>query len=94
MLALISALVFRQSEADKPKLDYCLTTNIDKVPGCFNALKLASDHNFKELSEDCCKAVYSIFPDTCYLTISPGQFLPINVFKDICKYKRDQIYNF
>ncbi|ESQ51224.1 hypothetical protein EUTSA_v10017595mg [Eutrema salsugineum] len=80
LLALISTLIFRQSEADA---NYCSTTAIDNVPGCFDAVRLASDFDFRWLSKDCCQAV-RIFLDPCYLIVYPGKAYPIHFFQSIC----------
>lgn len=83
LLALILVLVIRQLEA-APKQVFCSTAPIDRVPGCYDALRLASGHDFRWLSENCCRAVFSIYPDNCSLTVYPNIDLPIYVFKDIC----------
>ncbi|KAG2273385.1 hypothetical protein Bca4012_086036 [Brassica carinata] len=80
VLALISALVFLQSEAG----NYCPTENINSIPGCWDALKLASGKDTRWLSRDCCRAVYSVNSNVCYLLLYPGKAYPIKMFKDIC----------
>ncbi|KAJ4892170.1 ECA1-like gametogenesis related family protein [Raphanus sativus] len=79
VLALISALVFLQSEADE-----CPTGNINLVPGCFDALRLASGKDYSRLSRACCRAVYSINSDTCFFLFYPSPPYPIKTFKNIC----------
>ncbi|ESQ51225.1 hypothetical protein EUTSA_v10017866mg [Eutrema salsugineum] len=83
MLVLISAVIPRPSEA-APQIKYCSTERIDRVPGCFNALRLASDRDYRSLTVECCRAVYATLPDTCFLTVYPDRVLPISVFRVIC----------
>ncbi|KAH0924744.1 uncharacterized protein LOC103866644 [Brassica rapa] len=80
VLALISALVFLQSEA----VDRCPTGNINLVPGCFDALRLASDKDYSRLSRACCRAVYSLDSDTCFFLFYPSPAYSIKIFKNIC----------
>ncbi|KAL0817877.1 hypothetical protein Bca101_074321 [Brassica carinata] len=80
VLALVSALVFLQSEAG----NYCPTENINSIPGCFDALKLASGKDYRRLTRDCCRAVFSVIPDTCFLLLFPGKAYPIKMFRNIC----------
>ncbi|CAH8324119.1 unnamed protein product [Eruca vesicaria subsp. sativa] len=80
LLALISASVFLRSEAG----NYCSTENINSIPGCFDALKLASGHDYRKLTRDCCRAVYSVNSETCYLLLFPGKAYPIMMFRNIC----------
>ncbi|ESQ52181.1 hypothetical protein EUTSA_v10017888mg [Eutrema salsugineum] len=86
LLALISALILRQSGAELVGHENCDTTAIDKVPGCYDALRLASDSDYRWLSKDCCQAV-STFLDPCFLVCYPGKSYPINIFQDICSSK-------
>ncbi|CAG7878609.1 unnamed protein product [Brassica rapa] len=79
-LSLVSALVFLQSEAG----NYCSTENINSIPGCFDALKLASGKDYRRLTRDCCRAVFSVIPDTCFLLLFPGKAYPIKMFRNIC----------
>lgn len=83
LLVLISALTFQQSKA---QTNYCPRTNIDHIPGCFNALLLAYDKDYSRLTRDCCRAVFSL-PTTCVLLVSPGKTYPITSFRLICVYK-------
>ncbi|ESQ44143.1 hypothetical protein EUTSA_v10006373mg [Eutrema salsugineum] len=85
LLALISALVFRQSKALVGH-ENCETTAIDNVPGCYDALRLASDSDFRWLSKDCCQAV-STFLDPCFLVCYPGKSYPIHFFQSACSLK-------
>ncbi|CAA7040375.1 unnamed protein product [Microthlaspi erraticum] len=85
LLTLISALIFRPLEAQSqsntsicPKI-----TAIDKVTGCFKAVRFAADHDERYLSEICCKAVRSIFPD-CLLLVLPSKAVNTEVIKGIC----------
>ncbi|XP_048636262.1 uncharacterized protein LOC106365669 [Brassica napus] len=80
VLALVSALVFLQSEAG----NYCPTENINSIPGCFDALKLASGKDYRRLTRGCCRAVFSVIPDTCFLLLFPGKAYPIKMFRNIC----------
>ncbi|CAN7052351.1 unnamed protein product [Brassica oleracea var. botrytis] len=80
LLSLVSALVFLQSEAG----NYCPTENINSIPGCFDALKLASGKDYRRLTRDCCRAVFSVIPDTCFLLLFPGKAYPIKMFRNIC----------
>ncbi|EOA32094.1 hypothetical protein CARUB_v10015343mg [Capsella rubella] len=82
LLALTSTLVFRQSEA-QPNSNLCSTTAIDNVPGCFDAVRLAADADFRWLSKDCCNAVETL-PDTCFLVVVPGKAYYTNIFRSIC----------
>ncbi|CAF1794050.1 unnamed protein product [Brassica napus] len=76
---IVSALVFLQSEAG----NYCPTENINSIPGCFDALKLASGKDYRRLTRDCCRAVFSVIPDTCFLLLFPGKAYPIKMFRNI-----------
>ncbi|XP_056858391.1 uncharacterized protein LOC130507756 [Raphanus sativus] len=80
VLALILALVFLQSEAG----NYCPLENINSIPGCFDALKAASGNDTRRLTRDCCRAVFSVNSDTCYLLLFPGKAYPIKMFRNIC----------
>lgn len=82
LLALISTLIFRPSEA-QPNSNLCSTTAIDNVPGCFYAVRLAASGDLRWLSRDCCKAVRKL-PDTCYLLVVPGKAYYTNIFRSIC----------
>ncbi|KAG7575601.1 hypothetical protein ISN45_Aa03g000820 [Arabidopsis thaliana x Arabidopsis arenosa] len=66
--ALILALIVRPSEA-APRDVYCLTTRISRVPGCYDALRLAAGRDYRWLSVDCCRAVFATLPETCVLTL-------------------------
>ncbi|WZZ63426.1 hypothetical protein YC2023_063533 [Brassica napus] len=79
VLALVSALVFLQSEAG----NYCPLENINSIPGCFDALKLATGKDISKLTRACCRAVFSVSSDTCYLLLFPGKAYPIKIFRDI-----------
>ncbi|KAH0881741.1 LOW QUALITY PROTEIN: hypothetical protein HID58_069135 [Brassica napus] len=79
MVPIVSALVFLQSEAG----NYCPTENINSIPGCFDALKLASGKDYRRLTRDCCRAVFSVIPDTCFLLLFPGKAYPIKMFRNI-----------
>ncbi|XP_020886104.1 uncharacterized protein LOC110229715 [Arabidopsis lyrata subsp. lyrata] len=81
--ALILALILRPSEA-APRDVYCLTTRISRVPGCYDALRLAAGRDYRWLSVDCCRAVFATLPDTCVLTLKGDFALPISVFRVIC----------
>ncbi|XP_010446030.1 PREDICTED: uncharacterized protein LOC104728797 [Camelina sativa] len=79
LLALISTLSFRPSEARNTNL--CFTTAIDNVPGCFYAVKLVADGDFRWISRECCDAVRTL-PDTCYLEVVFGKcsyFISLNM---------------
>ncbi|KAF3584102.1 hypothetical protein F2Q69_00032613 [Brassica cretica] len=91
VLALVSALVFLQSQAgnycsleNSEAGNYCPTENINSIPGCFDALKLASGKDYRRLTRDCCRAVFSVIPDTCFLLLFPGKAYPIKMFRNIC----------
>ncbi|CAN8272570.1 unnamed protein product [Cochlearia groenlandica] len=81
VLALVSALIFQKSEAAAIK--YCSTTNIELIPGCYDALRLAYDKDFRKLSRDCCRAVFSL-PTDCVVPIHPGKTYPSTSFRFIC----------
>ncbi|AEE73646.1 unnamed protein product [Arabidopsis thaliana] len=83
LLAITLASILRPSEAAPPEV-YCLTYRISRVPGCYDALRLAAGRDYRWLSVDCCRAVYATLPDTCFLTLKPDLALPINVFRVIC----------
>ncbi|XP_010485055.1 PREDICTED: uncharacterized protein LOC104763372 [Camelina sativa] len=84
LLALISPLSFRQSEARNTNL--CFTTAIDNVPGCIYAVRLVADGDSRWISRECCDAVRTL-PDTCYFEVVPGKAYPTNIFKSVCIYK-------
>ncbi|EOA29667.1 hypothetical protein CARUB_v10015688mg [Capsella rubella] len=83
LLAIILALIARPAEA-APPLVYCVTKRIERVPGCYDALRLAADRDYRWLSVDCCRAVYATLPATCFLKVFRDLILPISVFRDIC----------
>ncbi|CAA7032756.1 unnamed protein product [Microthlaspi erraticum] len=88
LLALISASMFRQSEA--AKLAFCPIAELEKVAGCHDSLKLAADRDYRWLRNDCCVLVHSFFlkDPQCQIAILPGRAaddsLPVIVFEDIC----------
>ncbi|KAG2321617.1 hypothetical protein Bca52824_014830 [Brassica carinata] len=77
------ALIFTALSEAAAKVDYCSTTAIDKVDGCYDSLKLAAEDDYRWLRKDCCKVVYAIsYP--CFLDVLHGRNLDINFFKSIC----------
>ncbi|CAH2080064.1 unnamed protein product [Thlaspi arvense] len=85
LLALISASFFRHSEAHTKQ---CSTVAIDNVPGCFDAIKAASngDGRLLKSSGSCCTAIRSTLPKLCYFDVYPGKSWAIDYFQTICKY--------
>ncbi|CAA7038667.1 unnamed protein product [Microthlaspi erraticum] len=84
LVALMAAFIPRPSEAGAP-LVYCSTTKIDRVPGCFSALKVAVlQRIYKQLTVQCCRAVYATLPETCFLKVIDGLSLPMINFRTVC----------
>ncbi|CAH2061567.1 unnamed protein product [Thlaspi arvense] len=98
LLTLISTLMFLPSEAQEKsdflpseaqeKSDLCpLSTYgiLEKVPGCFNAVKLASYNDTRWLSIDCCKQVKTL-PD-CLFILSSDKATRTTIIINICMRK-------
>lgn len=84
MVALMAALIPRPSEAGAPFV-YCSTTRIDRVPGCFSALRVAVlQRIYKQLTVQCCRAVYATLPETCFLKVNADLSLPMTNFRTVC----------
>ncbi|CAN6934744.1 unnamed protein product, partial [Brassica oleracea var. botrytis] len=79
------ALIFTALSEAAAKVEYCSTGAIDKVPGCYDSLKLAAENDYRWVRNDCCKVVYS-FPHHCLLPdIKQNDIIKdINFFKKIC----------
>ncbi|EOA34887.1 hypothetical protein CARUB_v10022471mg [Capsella rubella] len=83
-LALIFASIIRASESAPPVI-YCSTNKINNVPGCYNALKLLGlKTDIRGLSKECCRAVFTTLPTTCFLKVTGDISIPITIFKDVC----------
>ncbi|CAH8363834.1 unnamed protein product [Eruca vesicaria subsp. sativa] len=76
------ALIFTALSASAD-IDFCSTTAIDKVDGCYDSLKLAAADDYRWLRKDCCKVVYS-FPHHCLLPVMNRRHKDITFFKKIC----------
>ncbi|CAH2061569.1 unnamed protein product [Thlaspi arvense] len=61
------------------------TGALDKVSGCYDAVRLASGKDIRWLSSDCCKAVKTL-PD-CLLMVYPDRAYRTSIFKSICVQK-------
>ncbi|KAL0701396.1 hypothetical protein Bca4012_057518 [Brassica carinata] len=77
------ALIFTALSEAAAKVDYCSTTAIDKVDGCYDSLKLAAEDDYRWLRKDCCRVVYS-FPHHCLLAVMNSRHKDIYFFKKIC----------
>lgn len=80
LLALVSTLIFRQSKAD---VMTCWIPEIDKSPGCADALRKATQAYFRSLSRDCCRIVGSLAPG-CFLPLYPDKSYSVKIFDGIC----------
>lgn len=90
LLTLISTLIFQPAEAQTILTILCSKrTALDKVPGCFDAVRLASGKDIRWLSRDCCKAVKTL-PD-CPLIVYPDRAYNTLIFKSICAKKFPRI---
>lgn len=85
-LALISAWIAQPLEAQN---DQPITTSLcpkqtalNTVPGCFEAVKLASANVTRFLTRECCQAVKQL-PE-CLLLVFPTTALNTLIFKSIC----------
>ncbi|XP_010443318.1 PREDICTED: uncharacterized protein LOC104726210 [Camelina sativa] len=84
LVVLILASIIRPSESHPPEV-YCITDRIFKVPGCFDALKLAVlVRDIKKLTVECCRAVFATLPPTCLLKVEGDVILPMTSFREIC----------
>ncbi|KAH0875594.1 hypothetical protein HID58_072956 [Brassica napus] len=81
------SLIFTALSEAAAKVEYCSTGAIDKVPGCYDSLKLAAENDYRWVRNDCCKVVYS-FPHHCLLPVMNRRHKDINFFKKIC----DNVY--
>lgn len=81
-LALISTYIFQQTNSTYvcPK-----KTALDIVPGCFDAVRLASGKDIRWLSRLCCKAVKAL--PVCLLIVYPDKAYNTLIFKSICARK-------
>ncbi|XP_010485056.1 PREDICTED: uncharacterized protein LOC104763373 [Camelina sativa] len=86
LVVLFLASIIRPSESHPPEV-YCMTDRIYKVPGCYDALKIAVlDRDIRWLSVECCRAVFATLPPTCLLKVKGDVILPMTSFREICDF--------
>ncbi|CAN8287706.1 unnamed protein product [Cochlearia groenlandica] len=83
LIALTTALIFGVAEA-VPYITICSTSRIERVSGCYDALKLVLDKDYRKITAECCRAVYATLPPTCFLPLLPERVLPMTTFRSIC----------